>query len=148
MGRFFSVSFGLLVVFLFLSGIEAAFCCPLGWSGYDENCYKAFEKQMNWADAERFCTQQHKGSHLVSLHNIAEADFVIKKTSPVLKGSVFWLGLNDVWNECNWGWTDGAQLDYKAWNVESNCFIYNTAKNHWLRTDCRSTHNFICKFRV
>uniref|UniRef100_Q6X5S6 Snaclec 8 n=1 Tax=Echis carinatus sochureki TaxID=124223 RepID=SL8_ECHCS len=127
MGRFIFVSFSLLVVFFSLSGTEAGVCCPLGWSGYDQNCYKAFEELMNWADAEKFCTQQHKGSHLVSLHNIAEADFVVKKIVSVLKDGVIWMGLNDVWNECNWGWTDGAQLDYKAWNVESNCFIFKTA---------------------
>uniref|UniRef100_Q6X5T2 Snaclec 6 n=1 Tax=Bitis arietans TaxID=8692 RepID=SL6_BITAR len=145
MGRFIFVSFGLLVMFLSLSGTEAGVCCPFGWSGYDQNCYKAFEELMTWADAEKFCTQQHKGSHLLSLHNIAEADFVVKTTVSGSKDGVIWMGLSDVWNECNWGWTDGAQLDYKAWNVASNCFIFKTAENNWSRTDCSGTHNFVCK---
>nr|Q4PRC8.1 RecName: Full=Snaclec 5; AltName: Full=C-type lectin-like 5; Flags: Precursor [Daboia siamensis]AAY63874.1 C-type lectin-like protein subunit 5 [Daboia siamensis] len=148
MGRFISISFGLLVMFLSLSGTGAKQDCLSDWSFYEGYCYKVFNEKKTWEDAEKFCTEQHKGSHLLSLHNIAEADFVLKKTLAMLKDGVIWMGLNDVWNECNWGWTDGAKLDYKAWNEGTNCFVFKIAKNHWSHMDCSSTHNFVCKFRV
>ncbi|XP_039174583.1 snaclec 1 isoform X4 [Crotalus tigris] len=127
MGRFICVSFGLLVVFLSLSGTGAGFCCPLGWSSYEGHCYRVFQQEMTWEDAEKFCTQQHKGSHLVSFRSSEEADFLVSITYPVLKADLVWTGLRDIWNKCKLEWSDGTKLDYKAWSEESECIISKTS---------------------
>nr|ANN23917.1 C-type lectin 1 [Crotalus tzabcan] len=148
MGRFIFVSFGLLVVAISLSGTGAGFCCPLGWSSYEGHCYKIFKQAMTWADAEKFCTQQHKGSHLVSFHSSEEVDFVISMTWPMLKLDLVWIGLSNIWNECRLEWTDGTRLDYKAWSAESECIIAKTTDNQWLSRPCSRTQKVVCKFQA
>nr|E2DQZ5.1 RecName: Full=Snaclec jerdonuxin subunit beta; Flags: Precursor [Protobothrops jerdonii]ADK56181.1 jerdonuxin beta chain [Protobothrops jerdonii] len=148
MVRFIFVSFGLLVVFLSLSGIGAGFCCPWGWSSYDEHCYQVFQQKMNWEDAEKFCIQQHKGSHLVSFHSSEEVDLVTSKTFPILKHDFVWMGLSNVWNECTREWSDGTKLDYKAWSGQSDCIVSKTTDNQWLSMDCSSKRYIVCKFQA
>uniref|UniRef100_A0A194AQQ0 C-type lectin 1a n=1 Tax=Agkistrodon piscivorus TaxID=8715 RepID=A0A194AQQ0_9SAUR len=148
MGRFIFVSFGLLVVFLSLSGTGAAFCCPLGWSSYEGHCYKVFQKEMTWADAEKFCTQQHTGSHLVSFHSSEEVDFVVSKTYPILGADFIWIGLSNVWNQCRLEWSNGAKLDYNAWSEESECIASKTVGNQWWSRSCNMTRNVACKFQA
>nr|P0DM39.1 RecName: Full=Snaclec alboaggregin-D subunit beta; Flags: Precursor [Trimeresurus albolabris] len=148
MGRFISVSFGLLVVFLSLSGAGAGLCCPLDWSSYDLYCYKVFKQQMNWTDAEQFCTQQHTGSHLVSFHSTEEVDFVVQMSYKSLDTTFFWIGVNNIWNGCNWQWSDGTGLDYKEWREQFECLVAKTFDNQWWSMDCNSTYSFVCKFQA
>nr|Q5FZI5.1 RecName: Full=Snaclec trimecetin subunit beta; Flags: Precursor [Protobothrops mucrosquamatus]AAW69916.1 trimecetin beta-chain precursor [Protobothrops mucrosquamatus] len=144
MGRFIFVSFGLLVVFLSLSGTAAD--CPSDWSSFRRYCYQVFQQKMNWEDAEKFCTQQHRGSHLVSFHSSEEVDFVVSKTLPILKANFVWMGLSNVWNECAKEWSDGTKLDYKAWSGQSDCITSKTTDNQWLSMDCSSKRYVVCKF--
>nr|AEJ31973.1 C-type lectin 7 [Crotalus adamanteus] len=148
MGRLVFVSFGLLVVFLSLSGTGAGFCCPLGWSSYEGHCYRVFQQKMTWEDAEQFCAEQHKGSHLVSFHSSEEVDFVISMTWPMLRYDFVWIGLSNIWNECRLEWTDGAKVDYKAWSRELECIVSKTTDNQWLSMHCSKTHNLVCKFQA
>nr|Q71RQ0.1 RecName: Full=Snaclec stejaggregin-A subunit beta-1; Flags: Precursor [Trimeresurus stejnegeri]AAQ15167.1 stejaggregin-A beta chain-1 [Trimeresurus stejnegeri] len=148
MGRFIFMSFGFLVVAVSLSGTGAGFCCPLGWSSYDEHCYKVFNQRKTWDDAEKFCTQQHKGSHLLSFHSSEEVDFVVSKTYPILKEDFVWIGLSDVWSECTKEWSDGTKLDYKAWSGESECIASKTTDNQWWSRSCNTTYYVVCKFQA
>nr|Q8JIW1.2 RecName: Full=Snaclec agkisacutacin subunit B; Short=Agk-B; Flags: Precursor [Deinagkistrodon acutus]AAF26287.1 agkisacutacin B chain [Deinagkistrodon acutus] len=146
MGRFIFVSFGLLVVFLSLSGTAAD--CPSDWSSYEGHCYKPFDEPKTWADAEKFCTQQHKGSHLASFHSSEEADFVVTLTTPSLKTDLVWIGLKNIWNGCYWKWSDGTKLDYKDWREQFECLVSRTVNNEWLSMDCGTTCSFVCKFQA
>nr|D1MGU1.1 RecName: Full=Snaclec jerdonibitin subunit beta; AltName: Full=TJ-GPIb-bp subunit beta; Flags: Precursor [Protobothrops jerdonii]ACZ34294.1 TJ-GPIb-bp beta chain [Protobothrops jerdonii] len=146
MGRFIFVSFGLLVVFLSLSGTGAD--CPSDWSSYEGHCYRVFQQQMNWADAEKFCTQQRKESHLVSFESSEEVDFVVSKTFPILKENFVWIGLSNVWNGCRLQWSDGTELKYNAWSAESECIASKTTDNQWWSMDCSKTYPFVCKLIV
>uniref|UniRef100_A0A0K8RYY8 C-type lectin 3 n=1 Tax=Crotalus horridus TaxID=35024 RepID=A0A0K8RYY8_CROHD len=146
MGRFIFVSFGLLVVFLSLSGTEAGFCCPLSWSSYEGHCYRVFQQKMTWDDAEKFCTQQHKGSHLVSFQSSEEVDFVM--TGPMLELDLVWIGLSNIWNECTLEWTNGNKVDYKAWSAEPECIVSKTTDKHWFSRPCSKAHKVVCKFQA
>nr|AJO70722.1 C-type lectin-like protein 2B [Macrovipera lebetina] len=148
MGRFISVSFGCLVVFLSLSGTGADQDCPSDWSSHEGHCYKVFNLRMNWADAEKFCTEVVSGGHLISLNSAEEVDFMIKLVFPILKFDFIWIGLRDFWRDCHWGWSDGVKLDYKAWSDEPNCYVAKTVDYQWLFRDCNRTSRFICKSRV
>nr|B4XT02.1 RecName: Full=Snaclec B3/B5; AltName: Full=C-type lectin B3/B5; Flags: Precursor [Macrovipera lebetina]ABW82674.1 c-type lectin [Macrovipera lebetina]ABW82676.1 c-type lectin [Macrovipera lebetina] len=145
MGRFIFVSFGLLVVFLSLSGTGAALNCASGWSGYDQHCYKVFDKPKSWADAEKFCKKQTSGGHLVSFHSSEETDFVVKLVSQTLESQILWMGLSKVWNQCDWGWSNGAKLKYKAWAEESYCVYFSSTKKGWRSRACRLLGHFVCK---
>uniref|UniRef100_A0A6B2FAF0 C-type lectin domain-containing protein n=1 Tax=Bothriechis nubestris TaxID=1766655 RepID=A0A6B2FAF0_9SAUR len=146
MGRFIFVSFGLLVVFLSLSGTAAD--CPPDWSSYEGHCYRVFEEQMNWEDAEKFCTQQRKESHLVSFHSSEEVDFVMSLTFPIFKYNFVWIGLSNIWNECRLQWTDGTKVDYKASSAEPECILSKTSDNQWLSRPCSNTEYVVCKFQA
>nr|1UOS_B Chain B, CONVULXIN BETA [Crotalus durissus terrificus]1UOS_D Chain D, CONVULXIN BETA [Crotalus durissus terrificus] len=126
----------------------AGFCCPSHWSSYDRYCYKVFKQEMTWADAEKFCTQQHTGSHLVSFHSTEEVDFVVKMTHQSLKSTFFWIGANNIWNKCNWQWSDGTKPEYKEWHEEFECLISRTFDNQWLSAPCSDTYSFVCKFEA
>ncbi|KAL7979773.1 hypothetical protein Chor_008111 [Crotalus horridus] len=60
------------------------------------HCYKVFEEQKNWKDAEMFCRKYKPGCHLASLHSIDDSADVAEYISDYLKsGSNVWIGLND-----------------------------------------------------
>uniref|UniRef100_A0A1L8D661 BATXCTL12 n=1 Tax=Bothrops atrox TaxID=8725 RepID=A0A1L8D661_BOTAT len=150
MGRFLFVSFGLLVVFLSLSGTAAD--CPSGWSSYEGSCYKVFKERMNWEDAEKFCTQQQTGGHLVSFQSREEADFVVSLTSPILRDSFVWTGLGDVWKGCSFEWSDGTDLSYKDNYqfvvTEYECVASKTTENQWWSRDCTKLAYVVCKIQA
>nr|2VRP_B Chain B, AGGRETIN BETA CHAIN [Calloselasma rhodostoma] len=122
--------------------------CPSGWSSYEGHCYKPFNEPKNWADAERFCKLQPKHSHLVSFQSAEEADFVVKLTRPRLKANLVWMGLSNIWHGCNWQWSDGARLNYKDWQEQSECLAFRGVHTEWLNMDCSSTCSFVCKFKA
>uniref|UniRef100_A0A1L8D6H8 BATXCTL8 n=1 Tax=Bothrops atrox TaxID=8725 RepID=A0A1L8D6H8_BOTAT len=148
MGRFIFVSFGLLVVFLSLSGTAAD--CPPDWSSYEGHCYRFFKKWMDWDDAEEFCTQQQTGGHLVSFQSREEANFVRSLTSPILKADVVWIGLGDVWNKCRFEWTDGMEFDYADYYfiAEYECVASKPTDNKWWIIPCTRRENFVCEFQA
>nr|P81996.1 RecName: Full=Snaclec echicetin subunit beta [Echis carinatus sochureki]AAB32774.1 echicetin beta subunit=inhibitor of von Willebrand factor and thrombin-glycoprotein Ib binding [Echis carinatus, venom, Peptide, 123 aa] [Echis carinatus] len=119
-------------------------CLP-DWSVYEGYCYKVFKERMNWADAEKFCMKQVKDGHLVSFRNSKEVDFMISLAFPMLKMELVWIGLSDYWRDCYWEWSDGAQLDYKAWDNERHCFAAKTTDNQWMRRKCSGEFYFVCK---
>uniref|UniRef100_A0A1L8D672 BATXCTL2 n=1 Tax=Bothrops atrox TaxID=8725 RepID=A0A1L8D672_BOTAT len=146
MGRFLFVSFCLLVVFLSLSGTAAD--CPSDWSSYEGHCYRVFNEPKNWADAENFCTQQQTGGHLVSFQSKEEADFVLKLVQQSMDHGIFWMGLSNLWNQCNWQWSDGAILKYKDWPEESYCLYFKSKNNKWRSRACTQVAYFICEFQA
>nr|Q9YGN4.1 RecName: Full=Snaclec salmorin subunit B; Flags: Precursor [Gloydius brevicaudus]AAD18056.1 fibrinogen clotting inhibitor B chain [Gloydius brevicaudus] len=145
MGRFIFVSFGLLVVFVSLSGTGAD--CPSGWSSYEGHCYKLFNQQSQWAHAEKFCTLQHTGGHLVSFHSTEEADFVVKLAFQNFGHGIFWMGLSNVWNQCSWQWSNAAKLKYEAW-AEIYCVYFKSTNNKWRSRACRMEAYFVCEFQA
>uniref|UniRef100_A0A194ATL6 C-type lectin 5 n=1 Tax=Sistrurus tergeminus TaxID=8757 RepID=A0A194ATL6_SISTE len=146
MGRFIFMSFGLLVVFLSLSGTGAD--CPSDWSSYEGHCYRVFQQEMTWEAAEQSCAQQRKESHLVSFHSSEEVDFLVSITYPILKADLVWIGLSNVWNECRLEWTDGTKVDYKEWSEEPECIVSKTTDNQWISRPCSRTYSFVCKFQA
>uniref|UniRef100_A0A1L8D697 BATXCTL33 n=1 Tax=Bothrops atrox TaxID=8725 RepID=A0A1L8D697_BOTAT len=151
MGRFIFVSFGLLVVFLSLSGTAAD--CPSGWSSYEGHCYKLFQKKMNWADAERFCSEQAKGGHLVSIESQEEAAFVAEVVSANIQtGDLYvWIGLRSErkGQQCKSNWSDGSCVCYEnlyGRNVKK-CFALKGQQGFltWHNVHCGQEYPFVCK---
>nr|UMW88256.1 C-type lectin [Vipera transcaucasiana] len=157
MGRFISISFGLLVMFLSLSGVKGC-CCPTDWLSREEFCYKVFDDQKNWNDAEMFCRKHKPGCHLASLHSSDDSTDVAEYISDYLKsGSNVWIGLNDPKKQRIWQWTDRSRTSYLTWNPgEPN----NSGNNEycvelwnrsgymkWNDENCASLRSFLCKCR-
>ncbi|XP_015686117.1 C-type lectin 9a-like, partial [Protobothrops mucrosquamatus] len=104
MGRFIFVSFGLLVVFLSLSGTGADLECPSNWSANDKHCYRVFNQRKNWEDAESYCGRKAEGGHLASIQSWQEEVYVAKLARSLIRPlflRIFgvWIGLSDTEKE-------------------------------------------------
>uniref|UniRef100_A0A1L8D6B3 BATXCTL41 n=1 Tax=Bothrops atrox TaxID=8725 RepID=A0A1L8D6B3_BOTAT len=152
MGRFIFVSFGLLVGFLSLSGTAAD--CPSGWSSYEGNCYKFFQQKMNWADAERFCSEQAKGGHLVSIKIYSrETDFVGDLVTKNIQSSdlYVWIGLRveNKEQQCSSKWSDGSSVSYEnvVGRTVKKCFALEKDLGFvlWINLYCAQKNPFVCK---
>uniref|UniRef100_A0A0K8S059 C-type lectin 6 n=1 Tax=Crotalus horridus TaxID=35024 RepID=A0A0K8S059_CROHD len=154
MGRLIFVSFGLLVVFLSLSGTGADFDCPSGWSAYDQYCYRVIKRLKMWDDAEWFCSEQAKGGHLVSVESAGEADFVAQLVAENIKQNQYyvWIGLRiqNKGQQCSTKWSDGSSVNYENLlkSYSKKCFGLKkeTEFLQWYNTDCEEKNLFVCKF--
>nr|BAN82149.1 C-type lectin alpha subunit [Ovophis okinavensis] len=153
MGRFIFVSFGLLVLFLSLSGTGADFDCPSGWSSYDQHCYGIIKQLKTWEDAEWFCAKQAKGGHLVSIESAKEADFVAQLLSENTKTTKYvWIGLRvqNKGQQCSSEWSDGSSVSYENLDKQffKKCFGLRKESGFrtWLTVACAEPNPFVCKF--
>ncbi|XP_015671550.1 snaclec mucetin subunit alpha-like [Protobothrops mucrosquamatus] len=154
MGRFTFVSFGLLVVFLSLSGTGADFDCIPGWSAYDRYCYQAFSEPKNWEDAESFCEEGVKTSHLVSIESSGEGDFVAQLVAEKIKTSFqyVWIGLRiqNKEQQCRSEWSDASSVNYENLYKQSSKKCYalkkGTELRTWFNVYCGRENPFVCKY--
>ncbi|XP_032077963.1 C-type lectin mannose-binding isoform-like [Thamnophis elegans] len=117
MGQFLFVSLGLLVVALSLRGVKGS-CCPPSWLPINELCYKVFEEQKNWEDAEMFCRKHKPGCHLASIHGQEESDDLAKHLTAHLRTKTdVWIGLHDPNKTRTWEWSDRSHPNYFNWNT-------------------------------
>ncbi|KAM3832800.1 snaclec A13 [Vipera latastei] len=152
MGRFISVRFGLLVVFLSLSGTGADQDCLPGWSFYEGHCYKVFKEQKTWEDAENFCQKQSNGKHLATIEWLGKANFVAELVTLTKPETHVWIGLRveDQRQQCSSHWTDGSAVSYENVVYNTRCFGLNkdTGYRTWVALRCELDYNFICMSQV
>nr|UMK70474.1 C-type lectin 2 [Bitis atropos] len=154
MGRFIFIGFGLLVLFLSLSGTGADQGCLPDWSSHEGHCYKVFKLFKNWDDAEKFCRAQLKGAHLISIESVEEADFVTKLVSRTLRKTKYdvWIGLRDESErqQCSPQWTDGTLACYENVIRYTKCFGLEkeTGYRTWVAFPCGDENPFVCKSRI
>ena len=86
--------------------------CPSNWPNFQRNCYKLFNTQLTWADAQTHCQQEN--SHLASILSEEEHQFIINK---FVRDEYIWVGGHDMDVEGQWIWTDGSNWNYTRWNA-------------------------------
>ncbi|XP_041665587.1 ladderlectin-like [Cheilinus undulatus] len=127
--------------------------CPLFWYSFNGRCYKYVATSMTWADAELHCVSIR--ANLVSIHSLAEQDFVktlIRNFDPGLKHT--WIGLSDVHKEGSWMWSDGSAVNTTIWlpgqpdNYQGNedCTEIWGPDFRWNDILCTMTKPFVCAF--
>ncbi|XP_032077964.1 C-type lectin mannose-binding isoform-like [Thamnophis elegans] len=117
MGQFLFVSLGLLVVALSRRGVKGS-CCPHDWLPMAGFCYKVFEEQKNWEDAETFCKNHKAGCHLASIHCKTESDDLAEYLNDYLRTKTHvWIGLHDPNKNRMWEWSDRSRPNYFTWNT-------------------------------
>lgn len=132
--------------------------CPLFWRRFSTDqgvyCFKLNTDFMTWHDARDKCAEY--GGDLVSIRGEEEADFV--KNQVQLCGYT-WIGLNDLKNESDYRWSDGANLTYKSMSPqmdyikderadqEMDC-IASDQNGQWTNFHCDDKFYSLCKKKL
>ncbi|XP_010766078.1 ladderlectin-like [Notothenia coriiceps] len=157
-----------MLVFLFLLGLALGAVsssddppmelqqdtCPSFWFSFNGRCYKYFNTERTWADAELYCVSQ--GGNLVSIHSTEEEDFVkfLIKSSDPAEGYT-WIGLNDIAKEGRWMWSDGCAAKYFFWyrgepnnSGRGEDCVLNNWRGKWNDGPCSATFPSVCASRT
>ncbi|XP_036445756.1 C-type mannose receptor 2 [Colossoma macropomum] len=130
--------------------------CPSEWktSGTLRHCYKVFqagelEKKLTWIQAHMFC-QKH-GAELASFGNSDEEAFVFQVLHEAFgdeEGHWIWIGLSRR-NSDSWTWSDRTVVSYQNFGrgpySSAQCGAANPADMNWLKTECDTELDWICK---
>ncbi|XP_072013077.1 uncharacterized protein [Amphiura filiformis] len=131
-------------------------CCPSLWSSFMGSCYRYYQYQKTWANANTYC--QARGAELVSIHSAAENGFV----SYMINGGNVWIGLTDTATEGTFVWSDGTAVDYTNWGTDpisqpdnyagdedcvelGSTYFSDPTLNLWNDHQCSNTKSFVCK---
>ncbi|XP_034054909.1 lactose-binding lectin l-2-like [Gymnodraco acuticeps] len=153
-----------MLAFLFLLGLALGAvapqmelqqdACPSFWISFNGRCYKYFNTERTWADAELHCVSQ--GGNLVSIHSTEEEEYVkilIKESDPT--GGATWIGLNDIYEEGRWMWSDGCVAKYLFWDqgqpnnneLGEDC-VLNNWREKWNDAPCSTFFPSVCASRT
>ncbi|CAH3127383.1 unnamed protein product [Pocillopora meandrina] len=126
------------------------YLCPSGWMTNGSFCYKLMSQSKTWTDARDTCRSFTANSDLVSIHSVAENEFVASLFSGLLYAA--WIGLSDRGVLYGYVWSDETPVQFTKWNVQQPdshqgqqpCVeMYSTGE--WGDTGCYSVKQFICK---
>ncbi|MFH1130290.1 MAG: lectin-like protein, partial [Pseudomonadota bacterium] len=93
---------------------DCTLACPSGKT-YNLHCYRLLNGAgvpRYWHQAQQNC--EDIGMHLVTLSNLAEAQFV-SGTLGVPSTDHIWLGFTDMAKEGTWKWVTGEAITYTGW---------------------------------
>ncbi|XP_062612115.1 uncharacterized protein LOC134273914 [Saccostrea cucullata] len=129
------------------------------------SCYTFHTTPMSWYNAIDECKKESYGSHLASVTDQIEHDYLVNLIQSDIGlmtagQSGFYISGNDENSENHFVWTDGgspSSVTYSNWypgqpnNVGSNqdCLLmqYPDAGYQWGDVSCSETHPFICESR-
>jgi len=126
--------------------------CPMFWYSFNGRCYKYISTDMTWAEAELQCLSE--GANLVSIHSLAEQEFVksLIKNFDHIEGFT-WIGLSDIHYKGRYMWSDGSRVDTFFWttgepnnaNGNENCVHINNGG--WNDIRCSYYYPSVCATR-
>ncbi|XP_048643791.1 C-type lectin domain family 4 member D isoform X7 [Marmota marmota marmota] len=126
-------------------------CCPIGWKGFQSNCYIPFNDNKTWAESERNCSEM--GAHLATISTEAEQNFMTKFLD---RRFSYFLGLTDEDMEGQWHWVDQTPFNphMAFWHEnepnnfqEEDCVVIVNDQDKWAWNDfpCNFETSRICK---
>ncbi|CAH1779946.1 unnamed protein product [Owenia fusiformis] len=124
--------------------------CELGWTMYEDNCYKFMDDPKPWSDARAGCQQEQ--ADLTSVSGWDEQSFLSNNMLP----DQAWIGLHDLSTEGKFAWTDGTPYNFSNWhkgepndwrNNEDCVVMKKTASEMgaWNDGRCHLKIRYICK---
>ncbi|XP_019386285.1 PREDICTED: regenerating islet-derived protein 4 isoform X2 [Crocodylus porosus] len=131
------------------------FSCLPGWYYSKTSCFRYFQSQRSWADAEAYCQSLKEGAHLPCLHEAKDLQYIAQTISYYQQTRPVWIGLNDSQKNQDWKWLDGSTYKSTSWLSASGSHNGSCAKlsqdygfKKWSGADCREAHPFVCKYTV
>ncbi|XP_057693235.1 lithostathine-1-beta-like [Corythoichthys intestinalis] len=126
--------------------------CPKGWTRLDCHCYIYQPDARMLADAESVCNIL--GGNVVSIHSSLENAFVLElfEEGRDEDDSALWIGLHDTFNENEFLWLDGSDVDFTAFDEDSGepddstsgCVSLAQDDGEWDTDPCSTDYPFIC----
>lgn len=121
------------------------------WIPFRGHCYFIeSSSSRNWAQASLECLRL--GASLVSVEDLAEANFLAHNIEPLEeKSSTFWTGMyRNV--DGQWLWLDNSAVDFVNWNVgepssqqNEHCVEMYANSGYWNNIYCSSYKGYVCK---
>ncbi|XP_035825464.1 macrophage mannose receptor 1, partial [Aplysia californica] len=123
--------------------------CVEGYQRFRDSCYRYNKDLYTWDQAEKLC--QVEGSHLVSLSDRFEQDFIELLTLGAARDLQMWLGLKyDLATEA-FAWSDTWPVKYTLWDKDEpdrkpneGC-VSHTVDGRWQDVPCEMQMSFVCE---
>ncbi|PIK60009.1 putative C-type lectin BfL-2-like [Apostichopus japonicus] len=142
-----------LVVSLFI--VLASGVCPKDSLSYNGDCYLFISENTKFFEAEAFCNNKSdelSSSHLVSIKDRDELEFVSAASLQLFGATKVWIGLNDENIEGQFEWTDGSIFNYSHFadgepnnhSHREHC-VHIYAETTWNDASCNGKKPFVCK---
>jgi hypothetical protein len=121
--------------------------CQIGYTPYEDACYKFYSSPMTWYEARSMC--QSEGAWLPDVQSEEENQFL---HSFALEYPYF-IGYNDIDSESTWTWDGEKYSTYTNWlenepndyDVGEDCAVGNWVNSYWNDVACDYVSNFVCK---
>ena len=135
----------------------------IGNESFENRCYKVVNGGKDWNQAENDCVSM--GGHLVSIHSIAEVNFlqsIIGKPKYGLRSGYsgwIWIGAKRATqsgpSNVKFQWSDGSNFDYEYWDAgepndyggQEDCAHHygKAGDGKWNDRQCSLRFSYICK---
>lgn len=88
--------------------------CDSGWSLYNCRCFRFYNLQRSWSDAEKMCLGYD--GNLASVHSYEEYVFIQNLIKSQTQASTeTWIGGNDCVSDNAYFWSDGSKMNIEIW---------------------------------
>nr|XP_049593092.1 uncharacterized protein LOC125979185 isoform X7 [Syngnathus scovelli] len=125
-------------------------CSAPDWEEFAGFCYKPFDDERDWADAQQVC--RGFGAELVSIRTKVEQAWV--KNASNFETSDMWTGLNDLALPGMFVWSDRHKVTFTPWAagepnqrvaLGKHCVALLRQTGKWKLMSCTQVNSFMCK---
>ncbi|XP_022255986.1 macrophage mannose receptor 1-like [Limulus polyphemus] len=130
--------------------------CPKDWSAYGDKCFQfrgdSEVTKLPWRTALKTCRDIGDNHDLASIHSLGEQMFLTALMGP--HKSAAWIGLTQLENNNNYGWSDNSRFDFQWWGpsepsgYNEKCvemMSSNTKIGKWNDYVCDRKQSYICQ---
>ena len=121
--------------------------CKAGWQLFSGSCYKHFNLEKTWQDANKTCNAED--AELMSIHTEAENNFL----RSIVTKYWSWIGFNDIAKEGKFVWSNGSPRNYTKWaSGEPNDYAGRedctavAGNGEWNDKACTYQKPFTCRY--
>ncbi|KAM5280110.1 lymphocyte antigen 75 [Ctenodactylus gundi] len=128
--------------------------CDIGWLPNNGFCYLLVNESGSWDEAHKEC--EGFGGDLISIHSLADVEFVVTKLHNQNVKEEIWTGLKNINIPTLFQWSDGTEVTLTYWdenepkvpyNKTPNCVSYLGKLGQWKVQSCEKKLKYVCKKR-
>ncbi|ELT87523.1 hypothetical protein CAPTEDRAFT_77910, partial [Capitella teleta] len=91
--------------------------CPDHWTAIGDKCFRTFDEETEWREAEYSCREHGLDSHLASINSLEEQEFLEAQlvNRECNNQTDAWIGLNCERRDRLFEWSNGDDVRYTNW---------------------------------